>query len=315
MTHLNLYLTGKLLWDPLRDVRAMLDEYYRLFYGPAEKPMRAFWEEASSSYEAAIATRAKASPDEMFPRKTLLSLGRHLEDAAKAAPAGSAYARRIALIDGEFRIGAGRLTRMQSAGTPVLEARPVESPDAVGKLSPMRFFAADAGLGEPPTWVYCGYDRRNVYLKFLCYEPQMEKACARCDRHDDGRMWADDCIELFFCPDVNDPKRGYQLMVNVAGAMWDGKHLPQNAVATDSSWESGAKTDVRKETDRWIVEIAVPLASLGVDDVNFAGDMLVNFYRMRNAARPGELFLWSPNDLPQHFNPAKFGRLKFAKGR
>lgn len=315
MTHLNLYLTGKLLWNPQLDVRATLDEYYRLFYGPAEKPMRAFWEEAADSFETAIATRAKASPDEMFPRKTLLSLGRHLDEAAKAAPPGSAYARRIALIDGEFRIGAGRLTRMQSAGTPVLEARPVDGAEAVATLKPMRFFASDAGLGEPPTWVFCGYDRRNVYLKFLCYEPRMANVCARYDRHDDERMWDDDCIELFFCPDVNDLKRGYQFIVNVAGATWDARKLPTNAVAADASWESGAKTTVRREENRWTVEIAVPLASLGVDDVNFAGDMLVNFYRTRNADKAGELFAWSPNDVPQHFNPAKFGRLKFVKGK
>src|SRR6185295_12102018 len=41
---LELYMFGKLIWNPDLDVRAELDLYYRNYYGPAEKPMKAYHE-------------------------------------------------------------------------------------------------------------------------------------------------------------------------------------------------------------------------------------------------------------------------------
>ncbi len=41
---LDYYVAAKLLWDPDTDVRALLEEFYRLFYGPAAEPMRAYYE-------------------------------------------------------------------------------------------------------------------------------------------------------------------------------------------------------------------------------------------------------------------------------
>lgn len=41
--HVNLYTTARLLWDPDEDVDSLLSEYYRLYYGPAAKPMSEFW--------------------------------------------------------------------------------------------------------------------------------------------------------------------------------------------------------------------------------------------------------------------------------
>lgn len=311
MSHLNLYLTGKLYWNPRLDVRATLDEYYRLFYGPAEKEMRAFWEESASSLEGGMAQNAKASPDELFPRTTLLKLRRHLDEAGRMVPPDSVYARRIAVVDGEFRVGAGRLTRMQTVGTAVMDVRPVSGPRDLDKLGPMRFRAFDADAGEPPTWVYGGYDRRNLHLKFLCYEPEMGKVRARYTGHDDARMWDDDCLELCLCPAGMPAGRGFGLMVNVAGALWDARRW--DALGTDAKWESGADVSVRREANRWVVEISLPFESMGISDINFAGDISANFYRVRASVNPEQTFVWSPTGVNAHFCPGKFGRLKFVK--
>lgn len=42
-TFLNLYVRGRLFWDPETDVDALLSEFYDKFYGPAAKPMAAYW--------------------------------------------------------------------------------------------------------------------------------------------------------------------------------------------------------------------------------------------------------------------------------
>ena len=42
-TFTNLYLRGRLMWNPDEDVDALLDDFYRRFFGPAQAPMRAYW--------------------------------------------------------------------------------------------------------------------------------------------------------------------------------------------------------------------------------------------------------------------------------
>ena len=47
----NLYVAGKLLWDPAAtDVEAILDEYYPKFFGPAAAPVRQFHEEMEKAW-------------------------------------------------------------------------------------------------------------------------------------------------------------------------------------------------------------------------------------------------------------------------
>ena len=309
MSHLNLYLTAKLYWNPQMDVEATLDEYYRLFYGPAEKEMRAFWEMAAESVETAYAGNPRASPDALFPQKTLLALGKRLDAAAEAVPAESVYARRIAVVVGEFRRGSERLLRMQTAGTQTLDVRPVNGPADMGKLRPVRFRDADAGPGEPPTWMYAGYDRRALHLKFLCYEPNMESLVSNFNRHDDGRMWEDDCLEVFLSPDANDPCKCFQLIVNVGGELWDARWT--DASHHDTGWESGAEVKTSREAGRWTADVSIPFDAIGISDVNFAGDVVANFFRTRAASKSPQTFIWSPTGMPRHFEPTRFGRLRF----
>lgn len=53
------YVTAELLWDPRRDVEALLDEYYTGFYGPAAQPMRAFHEVLEAGYNRWLAENGR----------------------------------------------------------------------------------------------------------------------------------------------------------------------------------------------------------------------------------------------------------------
>ena len=48
---LNLYLRGQLMWNPVVDVEALLDEFYPKFYGPASEPMRRYWSAIYRTWE------------------------------------------------------------------------------------------------------------------------------------------------------------------------------------------------------------------------------------------------------------------------
>jgi hypothetical protein len=55
-TFLNLYVRGQLYWNPDADVDALLDEFYEKFYGPAAKPMAAYWNAILKAWEESIVT-------------------------------------------------------------------------------------------------------------------------------------------------------------------------------------------------------------------------------------------------------------------
>jgi hypothetical protein len=91
-SHLNIYVTAPLYWDPAADVDVLLDEYYNLFYGPAAAEMKAFIEYCEDHCQDLKRDAAKIE-------KT-----RRLLAAAEAkASSGSPYGRRIALLVDHFR--------------------------------------------------------------------------------------------------------------------------------------------------------------------------------------------------------------------
>lgn len=55
-TFLNLFLRGRLMWNPDTDVEALLAEFYPKFYGPAAKPMAAYWSAIYAAWDDTIIT-------------------------------------------------------------------------------------------------------------------------------------------------------------------------------------------------------------------------------------------------------------------
>ncbi len=58
---LNLYLRGQLMWNPDADLDAMLAEFYEKFYGPAAKPMAAYWGAIFKAWDDTIVTEHEYS--------------------------------------------------------------------------------------------------------------------------------------------------------------------------------------------------------------------------------------------------------------
>lgn len=55
-TFLNLYLRGRLMWNPDTDIQAELAEFFPIFYGPAAQPMQKYWEAIFQAWEKTIVT-------------------------------------------------------------------------------------------------------------------------------------------------------------------------------------------------------------------------------------------------------------------
>ena len=309
MQHWNLYLTARLYWNPDQDVEAMFDEYCTLFYGPAAGPMKRFWKDAEKRRDDFYAKNKTGTPDVIFTTPFIMHLKNLLGQAQKAAPAKSLYAERVRLIAGEFEKGASRLIRLENSGTRELTLpRLRDGFRSLSAVRPVRFVGKNAEQTTPPTWLYAGFDRQYLYLKFLCYEPEMKNLRTRVAEKDDGEIWADDCIELFLCPDESRREQCWQIIVNARGSLFDAKVL--TASQRDPKWESHADVKCVRQKNRWILELRIPFSAISIHDPFFTGNMAANFYRNRAAGKEVQISCWSPTGAFAHYTPERFGILK-----
>ena len=87
--HFLVYFTTRMYWGGKdQDVEAVFREYCRLFYGPAEQPMLAFFQYCEANWQAMEKDLAKAD--------AALAL---FTAAQQQAPPDSVYARRVGLVD------------------------------------------------------------------------------------------------------------------------------------------------------------------------------------------------------------------------
>ncbi len=94
--NLNLYVTARFLWDPQTDLDALLDDFCLHYYGPAAKPMRAFWARGDKLFEDP-SQRARWSAESIGAMDDLLG------QAIDAVAPDSIYRRRLSRIDEGFK--------------------------------------------------------------------------------------------------------------------------------------------------------------------------------------------------------------------
>ena len=115
------------------------------------------------------------------------------------------------------------------------------------------------------TVAYTCYDTENIYVCFVCEEPDQRKT--RMEVRPAHDIWWDDCVETFFeIGDVNGSGQRFHFLANVA----DRTQLANNShwKMTDYEWKGtwGAK--------RWIVELAIPFRSFKVGEYQYRGPPL-----------------------------------------
>jgi len=121
MDDINLYVTLRLADDVNQNVDEILDEYYRLFYGPAAKPMKAFFEMIENIYTQKGSYAGPVKPGgldaavswiRLCPPKRLKKLGTFIAEAKKLA-IREPYKSRVELIDNavyQFMVTSSRRT-------------------------------------------------------------------------------------------------------------------------------------------------------------------------------------------------------------
>jgi len=258
--HFQVYFTARMYWGGKdADVDAMFREYCRLFYGPAEAEMLAFFEYCEANWQ------------EMEKDKVKVDRALDLFAVAKAkADVASVYGKRIALIDDFLK---GLRSKSQQLGkvrgpVPVLrlvgEARSKIVID--GKLDDEAWVNAfpsatcrlrELQTGRPATFgttVKSTWLGNDLYLAIRCDEHPGAKLNIGTTKKDDSALWFGDAVEVLL---ETEARSYYQIAISPSGAVVDS----DRGAARDKwfSWDSNAEVATHIADDHWTIEMRLPI--------------------------------------------------------
>ena len=319
--HLNVYVTARYYWDAGQDVDKMLDEYYRLYYGPAAKKMKAFVEYSETNWPS--------MQTKLEPIDRALSL---LEEARRAA-GDTVYGKRIDLVKNYVRPLDDIRLRLSMDRKDVPRARhiwPATDKEITidGRLDeknwnegPRAWNTYAYGMSETETGrrAFCGTSWRiiwggqAVYFGIHCNERDMKAMNIATTNNDDAAIFKGDYVQLLL---ETQGHSYYQIAVNPAGAVYDADLKG----GTNLAWSSSAKVAVYKGDDFWSVEMRVPVGDAiegGVDPAkcvegrcpNTIYPWFINVCRQRVGKSEIERSAWSPTGESSFLVPLKFGEL------
>lgn len=266
--HLDLYVTSRLWWDVDQDLDDLLEEYYRLFFGPAEAEMRAYIEYCEANYE-----RMQREPEPIGKAIELL------ETAQAAVESGSIYDERIQAIarytSGLEHLQAqlersredvprARLLPNRALGGKELDGR-LDNPDYWPEVRTLPLTDVETGdsvSSDLRTWVRVFWADGAVYFGIWCGESNMDlvKAAAAADETLD---WAEgDYVEVLLETLTHSY---YQIVVTPSGVLFDSD-LSEQGVG--EAWSSNAEAAVHLGENYWSAEIRIPLEGEGARDLD-----------------------------------------------
>lgn len=258
--HFLVYFTQRMYWGGKNaDVDAMLREYCRTFYGPAEQEMLAFFDYCEANWQAMEKDKAKAD--------AALAL---FAKAQSAADPASVCGKRLVLMDDFLK---GLRSKSQQLGRlrgPVPVLRLVGDPRGKividGKLDDDAWQNCPAAsmcrlrelqTGHQPifgTTVKSLWIGNNLYFAIRCDEHPGEKLNIGSTRKDDSALWYGDTVEVLL---ETESRSYYQIAVSPSGGVADlDRSAARNAW---SSWNSQAEVATHVADDHWTVEMRIPV--------------------------------------------------------
>jgi hypothetical protein len=168
------------------------------------------------------------------------------------------------------------------------------------------FVQRDPHDGQPvsePTTAYLGYDQKNLYVIFVCFDDP-GKVRARLSRRED--VYDDDQVEVML-DTFHDKRRAYMFQSTPLGVQWDATWTEQPFDETGGNIDTSFDTvwDSRGQlTDKgYVVRIAIPFRSLRFPNLQKQTWGIILY---RGITRNGEDAFWP------HISMAEDGRLNRA---
>ncbi|NLA48342.1 MAG: carbohydrate binding family 9 domain-containing protein, partial [Bacteroidales bacterium] len=155
----------------------------------------------------------------------------------------------------------------------------------------VRVTPVDTGFATAQTTVFVTYDKNNLYIGAVCYDPSPGKRPVESlrrdfvfNKNDNFRIHIDT---------YNNFTNGFIFGVSAAGAQCDG--VINNGNESSLTWDIKWRSSVKNYDDRWVAEMAIPFRSLryygGVREWG------INFGRLD--LKTNEKSAWAP--VPRQF--------------
>ncbi|MFN2351013.1 MAG: DUF4838 domain-containing protein [Kiritimatiellia bacterium] len=317
--HLNYYITARFQWDADQDIDQVLEEYYRLYYGPAAGAMRDFID----FYEI--------HQQQLGPAETVDQLRQALalyDRAVAAVEPDSIYGRRVALF------GEGRLERLRERYAQIGKGRMnIPSTRITSQELLMKELVVDGRMDEKfwsglqgylrdnqtgdkvyyQTRFRVGYYRNHIYIGIRCQDEPDEPLNITTAENEDTAIWDGDYLDILIETSMHSY---YQISVNPAGALLD---FDRSAEGAGLGWSSLAEVAVNVDKDGgvWTVELKIPYTRSDQDPMhevigavpNRNLPWFINVSRQRKRNDYTERSSFSPTGVETFLHPIKFGRL------
>jgi hypothetical protein len=264
--HLNIYVTSRFYWDSKQDVDAMLDEYYRLFYGPAAAEMKTFTDYCEANYKDMDSNGEKIGK--------VLAL---LDAAQKKAEPKSAYALRMALVSDYLRplknLGE-QLAKGRDKDLPKIRAFECKKADIKmdGKLDD-KFWEGvlgehslrDLESGAKPalkTSFKVGWAGDSLYFGIRCEDSDMKILDAAAAKSEGKNVWDGDTIELLL---ETQSHSYYELSIKPDGTV---VNADRKGGVNNTRWSSHAEAATYIGDGFWSMEVRVPIAGEKAEEMD-----------------------------------------------
>jgi len=320
--YLNFYVFSKVSWNNDSDVDSILDEHYKLMFGPAAEAMKSVIERFEELWLRKIVGRTVdtaigpviSAPSEyelwgkIYSLDEIKKLAGQFDKAEKLTKKNKNALQRVKFFRKKF-LGSIINTRKKyfqikneiedltfnakslPAGMRIkLDGKLDEAAwqnSAKVYLHPYK--GNSKGLETVSTIVYALKDKENLYFAFKCGEPKIKNMI-----YSDKNIWRESSVEIFLNPS-GDRKNYYRFIINPAASYSDIKvqKIGMDYIH-DKEWKSDTSIKTAIGKKEWNAEIAIPVKNLpGFRAKSFP----VNFNRNRVLDKGKDyvaLYTWSP---------------------
>lgn len=213
--------------------------------------------------------------------------------------------------EGNLPADVPRLLVTKPSDEPVIDGALDDACWSGAKDQVLEFIEGKVGRPKAKSTVKFLATAKTLYIGAHFEEDEMAKVPMPAKERDTD-AWADDCIEVFMLPGIDATKDYFQWVVNISGAVWDGKKV--GTTTNPGMWDAeGIKYKIKTGDTYWNVEIAIPFES--IPGASGQADMRFNVTRNRpkvaSLARPDEYSSWSILRTGSSHTPLRFGLLVF----
>ena len=332
LSHLNMYVTARFLWDADQDLDVLLDEYYTLFYGPAADAMRNAFEFAEKVYP-----REGSTAPSRVPTGDRLRFAEMVYEAREVAGDAVYGARVQQVIDDLLPLEALRQEhetaesrgdvrefwtlmpaddRAWGADGVVMDGR-LDEP--FWTIYPHGGSLLESRTGKQPkhlTRFMMRWFKDHLYVGIRCEVPAGTEPRIGSSQDGDPAILEGDSVTLLL---ETQGLSHYEITINPAGAVFDADH---SADGVGDRWTAQAETATHIGDGFWSAELRLPVTAQYDDPLHqIVGSRpsrtypwYFNVVRRFPAEAETEVHAWEPTGERHIHDPVTFGRIYMRPG-